>query len=80
LILLFIFWKGKKDWRDGLMVIQGRESVQHLHKIFATQWMVQGGDIFLYRRRKYNPRVDDAGEDEVAIMPSFPGSKFAFYK
>jgi len=65
----------KEEWRDGMMIIKGNDHVQHLHKIFCSQWMALGGDIFDWSSQKYiPPKIEKAGNVDIAILPCFPGN------
>jgi len=62
-------------WHDGLFVLEGVECATVLNQIFASHWMVLGGDLFDFTSEQYSPTTEKrVGTDRCAIFNSFPGN------
>ena len=59
-------------WHDGSLLIKG-PCVSVLNKLFASKWMVRGGDIFDYH--KHYRTKDSYGTDVCTTFSTFPGLK-----
>ena len=68
--------EGKQEkgelWHDGGLLIKG-PCVTLLNKLFASKWMVRGGDVFDYQ--KHYREKDSYGTDACSVFSFFPGMK-----
>jgi cardiolipin synthase len=62
------------QWHDGCFRIRGALALP-LNELFASQWIVLGGDIYDPKSSFYYPDMDRAcGNEECTLFSSFPGS------
>lgn len=59
-------------WHDGAVLIKG-PCATVLNKMFASKWMVRGGDVFDYQ--KHYRIMESYGTDVCTIYSYFPGMK-----
>lgn len=64
--------KLENRWHDGAMVIKGPCS-SLLNKLFASKWMVRGGDVFDYQ--KHYREKESYGPAVCTVFSHFPGMK-----
>ncbi|WP_090790811.1 phospholipase D-like domain-containing protein [Paenibacillus sp. GP183] len=66
--------RNKEEWHDGCFRILGA-AAQHLNQLFASQWIVMGGDIFDANDSSYFPEMDrNCGVEECTLFTCFPGN------
>jgi cardiolipin synthase len=66
--------RNEEEWHDGCFRIRGA-AAQHLNQLFASQWIVMGGDIFDANDIFYFPEMDrNCGDEECTLFTSFPGN------
>jgi cardiolipin synthase A/B len=66
--------RNEEEWHDGCFRIRGA-AAQHLNQLFASQWIVMGGDIFDANDSFYFPEMDrNCGDEECTLFTSFPGN------
>lgn len=61
------------QWHDSSAILEG-PAVRELERMFASRWILSGGDFYDWNDRFYTPRPERVGNATVTVESTIPGA------